>query len=133
MNTEEILKLYNQTFNAWNVLLMVCVISGLKVAGEVFPEVFSKQPKGSPLWHQMPHRLLPVYPIILCTLCYVLVPGPWINPSLPFAQKVLLGIACGYAAGHSQAVLRRLLPEPLAALLDTKRRSSERRSGAPEP
>jgi len=128
MSTDEILHLYNQTFNAWNVVLMVCVVAGIKVFGEVFPEAVAKQPPEAPLWQKMPHRLLPVYPIWACTFCYVFIPGPWIDSSLSLGQKVMLGVLCGFVAGHSQKTLRSFLPAPLAAMLDTKRRASGRRS-----
>jgi len=117
MDQDEIMHLYKQTFNAWNVLLMVCTWVGLRIAREVLPELFAKQPVEAPLIRKLPRRLMPVYPVWICTFCYVAVPGPWIDPSLNLGQKLMLGLLCGFVAGHSHAMLARMLPEPMRALL----------------
>jgi len=117
MNDDQIIHLYQQTFNAWNVVLMVSTWIGLRMVREVLPEVFRRRPESAPLWQKLPRRLMPVYPVFICTFFYVLVPGPWLDPSLGLGQRALLGVMCGFVAGHSHAVLVRLLPQPMRQLL----------------
>lgn len=116
-NAEQMQHLYDQIFNVWNAVLMLSCWLGIRITKEVLPELFAKQPDGTPLWRRMPRRLMPVYPVIICGFFYVAVPGPWIDEALTFGQRAVLGVLCGFITGHGHAVLARALPEPLRALL----------------
>jgi hypothetical protein len=128
---EQMQHLYDQIFNVWNVVLMVSCWFGLRIAKEVLPELFAKQPDGTPLWRRMPRRLMPVYPVIVCGFFYVAVPGPWIDESLGFGQRAVLGVLCGFITGHGHALLARALPEPLRALLIDGKEARRPRVTAP--
>ena len=118
MASQEILEMYNQTFNAWNVALMLASWVILRIARRLLPEVFAKQPETASTLRKLPRRFMPIYPILICTFFYVFIPGPWIDATLSLGQKALLGILCGYVAGHSHAILIRMLPDRLRPLFD---------------
>jgi len=132
-NAEQMQHLYDQIFNVWNVVLMVSCWFGLRIAKEVLPELFAKQPPGTPLWRRMPRRLMPVYPVWICFIFYVAVPGPWIDENLTFGQRAVLGVLCGFITGHGHALLARSLPEPLRALLIDGADARRERVTAPAP
>ena len=127
-NTEHLQEMYNQTFNAWNIVLMLASWVVLRVTRQLLPEIFAKQPKDASLLRKLPRRLMPLYPILICTFFYLFIPGPWIDATLSLGQKALLGVLCGYIAGHSHAIIVRMLPDSVRPLLEEGAKHAEKSS-----
>lgn len=114
--------IYTQILNPWNVVLMLSTWLAIRIVRQVFPELFSKKTETDSFWGNLPRRLMPVYPILICTFFYIVVAGPWIDPSLGLGERTLLGILCGSIAGHGHAILVRLLPEPIRIVFTEERK-----------
>lgn len=69
----------------WNLVLAVCVWSTIQTLKSLVP-VF----RNGGRWHQT----LRLQSVLACVLAYQ-IPGPWVDPALPLATRVVLGVIVG--------------------------------------
>jgi hypothetical protein len=97
----------------WSALLMAAVWIISALAERAFPHYFEKGRWGN--------RLEPVFPVVICTVCAVFVPGPWIPAEMLNAQKVVLGVILGAGAYNFAGLAKRVGLTPFLTGLTTKK------------
>lgn len=109
----------------WNAFLMAAVWIIMTIAERAFPEHFEKDRWGN--------RLEPVFPVLMCTLCAVFIPGPWVPDGVNAVQRAILGVVLGAGAYNFAGFAKRVGLTPFITNLAarTPRSREGPREGAP--
>jgi len=82
----------------WNVLLIVAVWSLVQTVRGISPQLFGKEGKL--------HRVVPAMPMVACSAA-VWIPGPWLEASASWGEKVVLGVVLGAITANGHSIVKR--------------------------
>lgn len=89
-----------KVLSQWNVLLMISVWFMIQTSRKILPSTLFQD--GALL-----SRLLPVAPVVMCNAA-MWIPGPWIEPNMAGAQRVILGTVLGMGTANIHTIASRL-------------------------
>jgi hypothetical protein len=97
----------------WNLLLMGAVWILMALAERVAPAAFEKG--------KWVNRLEPVFPVVICCICAMFIPGPWMPEGINMAQKAVLGVVLGAGSYNATGMAKRFGLTPFIANLKLRR------------